>query len=504
MDENQVSYNYEPIQHDQVRLVKLNHDSDRILAVFKTFALEGPAPPYHALSYSWLSESPANDATGEYHVLKTGKEQLRVLNTVHAFFRVLMLKGAGPDDTWWWINSNYINLANVKERSQQVQLMGQIYLNAHSVIIWLGEESNHIDRAVDLSNCSTKQSGSKHTSWFRRDSPHFSATSLPATLGCLTSLFQRRWWSRTWTLQEYAMSANASFWWGLRSVSRFAVEGALIAADQCTSVAFKGAPAFRHGFSRRRVQMLHKKGQAKANKLHMSLVALAAYSSCFEATDDRDRLYGIKGLATDSCFLDVDYSYGVEDTYLRFAGAFIEHYKSLDVICFASIYSSLPGSALPSWVPNWRARIDPLSVPLMVSQSAKTHIGNLRHFALAIEEPSNPSPCYAASKVSAAIYTFKGSKLVARGTIVFFDTVVRMSLRLMVIRSGRIGLVSEKVRKGDLVGVLFGCSVPVLLRQSGDEGDGTFTFVGECFLDGFMNGEGVGGDDCPERDFCIE
>lgn len=435
------------------------------------------------------------------------------------------------------------------------------------------------------------------------------------------------------------MNANVSFWWGLRSFSLFAVEGALIGADQCTSVPFKGTPAFRYGFSRRRVQILHKKGQAKANKLHMSLVALAAYSSCFEATDDRDRLYGIKGLATDTCFLDVDYSYSVEDTYLRFTRAFIEHYKSLDVICFASIYSSLPGSALPSWAPDWRARTDPLSVPLMVSQSAKPYIGNLRPFALAIKEPSDPSPCYAASRDSAAVYTFRGSKLVARGTIVdvvdglaasrntelvqcstqlnltkvasecmsaskilrsvckslvldrkdrfmrfamptdeffhdftwlcgqlmmesvslvpkefqewydctksllihgrsfenvlhdsneavdigssslapnrdeyisdtffgrFFDTVVRMSLRLMVTRNGRIGLVSEKARKGDLVAVLFGCSVPVLLRQSGDEGEGTFTLVGECFLDGFMNGAGLGGDDCLERDFCIE
>lgn len=86
----------------------------------------------------------------------------------------------------------------------------------------------------------------------------------------------------------------------------------------------------------------------------------------------------------------------------------------------------------------------------------------------------------------------------------FFDTIVRMSLRLMVTRNGRIGLVSEKVSKGDLVGVLFGCNVPVLLRQSGNEGEGTFTLVGECFLDGFMDGASLGGDTCPERDFCIE
>ncbi|KAI0514646.1 heterokaryon incompatibility protein-domain-containing protein [Xylaria bambusicola] len=640
MDDDYFSYSYEPIHHDEVRLVKFKHDSDRISGVLKTFPLGGPIPPYNALSYSWLSESPATNATEECHVLETKQGPLRVLDTMHSFFRVLLLKGAESDDLWWWIDSICINLRDVEERSQQVQLMGQIYRNAHAVIIWLGEELDHTDRAVDfiqLLNKTVRQQTYRPGSdeirrIFQQDhyQPHWAA---------LTSFFQRQWWSRIWTVQEYAMNTNASFWWGMRSFSRFAVEGALIGADQCTSVAFKGTPAFRHGFSRRRVQVLYKKGQDETNKLHISLVALAAYTSCFEATDDRDRLYGIKALASDTCFLDVDYSESVEDTYLRFAKAFIKHYKSLDIICFASIYSSLPGSVLPSWAPDWRARIDPLSVPLMVSQSAKPHIGNLRPFALTVDEPSGPSPRYAATKDSVAICIFKGLKLVARGRIVdvvdglagsrntklvqcsaqvnltevasgcisaseilrsvckslvldrkdrfmriampadeffydfmwlcsqlmvgsvslvtkefqewydyttsiliqgrsfenvlrdsneaigvglsssapnqdeyifdsffgrFFDTVMRMSLRLMVTRNGRIGMVSEKASKGDLVCVLLGCSVPVLLRQSGGEGEGTFKLVGECFLDGFMDGAGLGGDACPERDFCIE
>ncbi|KAL6859524.1 heterokaryon incompatibility protein domain-containing protein [Trichoderma novae-zelandiae] len=640
MDKNRVSYKYEPLQRDQARLVKFNYDSNRISAVFKTIPLQGPATPYYALSYSWLSESPAPDATEGHYVLETDKGQLRVLETVHDFLRVLRLKGAGFDDAWWWIDSLCINLADVKERSQQVQLMGQIYHNSQAVIIWLGEETDHTDRAIDfiqLLDKTVKQQ--RHRPGSDEISRTFQQASYQSHWAALASFFQRRWWSRIWTLQEYAISADTSFWWGLRSCSRSAIEGALIAADQCTSGAFKQTPAFRHGFNRRRVHTLHTKGQAMAkNKLQMSLVALAAYSSCFEATDDRDRLYGIKGLATDTCFLAVDYSCSVEDTYLRFARAFIEHHKSLDVICFASIYSSLPGSALPSWVPDWRARTDPLSVPLMVSQSARPHVGNLRPLALAIDEPGDQSPCYAASKDSAAVYRFKGSKLVARGTIVdvvdglagsrnaqlvqcsaqpnvaevasgrvsaseilrsmcrslvldrkdrflrfampadeffhdfmwlcgqlmsnsaslvpkefrdwydctksllmhgrsfddvlhesneavdigssssapnrdeyifdsffgrFFDTVVRMSLRLMVTRNGRIGLVSEKAAKGDLVCVLFGCSVPVLLRRSGDEEEGTFTLIGECFLDGFMDGAGLGDDNRPERDFCI-
>jgi hypothetical protein len=68
----------------------------------------------------------------------------------------------------------------------------------------------------------------------------------------------------------------------------------------------------------------------------------------------------------------------------------------------------------------------------------------------------------------------------------FFDTVVRLSFRLMVSRFGRIGMVVEKARKGDLVCVLYGCSVPAVLRKSSD--GGSYTLVGECYLDGCMDG----------------
>jgi hypothetical protein len=586
------------------------------------------------LSYSWLGENSATNARQKHGVLKTEKGELPILDSVQDFVRVLKSKEGNFNDTWWWIDSICINLADKEERNQQVQLMSEIYRNAREVIVWLGEETEQTENAfyfLQLLNETVKQERNleKTRRMFQQPQyePHWAA---------LASFFQRRWWSRIWTLQEYAMNTNASFWWGMRSFSRSVVEGALIGADRCTSVGFKATPAFRHSFSRRRVRILYDTRQANNNRIQLTLVALAAYSSCFEATDDRDRLYGIQGLATDTSILEVNYSYDVEDTYMRFTKAFIEHYKSLDIICFASLYSAVHSSALPSWVPDLRARIDPLSVPLMVSQSAKDTIGNLRPSSLTINVPGHSAPCYAASKESIPIYRFAELKLIARGTTVdvvdglggstnigmvqssaklnpvkslfkgmtasdllrsvckslvldrkdrymrfampaddffrdftwlcrhvtmdapslvpkefaewylgtkdllidghslenilcesheavnvdssssapnrdeyisdtffgrFFDTVVRMSLRLMITRDGRIGLVSKKAKKGDLVAVLFGCSVPVLLRQTGEEENGTFTMVGECFLDGLMNGAGLTG---PGREFSIE
>jgi hypothetical protein len=85
----------------------------------------------------------------------------------------------------------------------------------------------------------------------------------------------------------------------------------------------------------------------------------------------------------------------------------------------------------------------------------------------------------------------------------FFDTVVRMSLRLIVTCNGKIGVAPIKAMKGDIVCVLFGCSVPVVLRRRSDLED-SWAFVGECFLDGYMEGQCLAQVDLSERTFCIE
>jgi hypothetical protein len=54
---------------------------------------------------------------------------------------------------------------------------------------------------------------------------------------------------------------------------------------------------------------------------------------------------------------------------------------------------------------------------------------------------------------------------------------------------GTLGMVPEKAKKQDAVCILAGCSIPVILRRYGDPDK--FEFVGECYLQGYMNGEAV-------------
>lgn len=61
--------------------------------------------------------------------------------------------------------------------------------------------------------------------------------------------------------------------------------------------------------------------------------------------------------------------------------------------------------------------------------------------------------------------------------------------RLVVTDRGFLGMAPRAARRGDIVVVLFGCSVPVVLRSR--EGNENYTVVGECFVPGLMYGEAL-------------
>lgn len=83
----------------------------------------------------------------------------------------------------------------------------------------------------------------------------------------------------------------------------------------------------------------------------------------------------------------------------------------------------------------------------------------------------------------------------------FYDTVERMTLRLMTTCNGRLGMIGRKAKKGDLICILVGCNVPMVLRKVNDKDE--FTIIGECFLEGCMRGEALKQNDVAERTFCI-
>lgn len=620
-------YSYEPIQPDQLRLCRYIQDDDTLCAVLQPFAAKGSHPPYVALSYAWgLQHAGAKERWN----LRIGQQHLAMLHSLRPFIQALRARGTLLDGTWWWIDSICIDQANLVERGQHVRRMKHIYQKAHQVVVWLGPESDDSDLALEFIHFLDDLNATAITTDRLRSL--LLQGQYRAKWVALRNFFSRTWWTRIWTIQEFIISSNVTFWCGPRHLTREEIFAALAMADRCSAPDFKGTIAFHNAFHRRRAWLLYESLRASDMQLHLSLLSLTAYFCSNEATDDRDRIYGLFGLSTENHGLDIDYSWHVDEVYLRFAQSFIAEHKSLDILSFASLFVPVQASSLPSWVPDWRTRIQPFVVPLMVSQSSTEFVGNLRPPRLLGQ--STGSLHYSASGSRVANFSFQGSMLLVRGCVIdavdglaanrdselvqssehyspasetdhpstatltsicrsltvnrgdryltsvmdsetfyrdfvhlclllttedanlvheafrrwyrstrdlvfhgsrlddilrnardsqsamlmelapnqdeyiqdsffgrFFDIVERWSLRTMTSRNGRIGMAAAKAVKGDLICLVFGCSVPLILRRKKDKPE--FTIIGECYLDGCMNGQATEQYDAPEETFHI-
>ena len=73
---------------------------------------------------------------------------------------------------------------------------------------------------------------------------------------------------------------------------------------------------------------------------------------------------------------------------------------------------------------------------------------------------------------------------------------VTRTRRFFVTADRYIGLAPSVAREGDRVAVIYGCSNPFLIRETGDH-EATWRLVGECYVYGLMDGEAIKMDDVP-------
>ena len=77
-------------------------------------------------------------------------------------------------------------------------------------------------------------------------------------------------------------------------------------------------------------------------------------------------------------------------------------------------------------------------------------------------------------------------EFLAKACLAFEAGMTKRSIAIT--KRGYIGAIPQEAQLGDLVCVLFGCSVPVVLRKRiGEE----YQFVGECYIHGLMDGEAL-------------
>ncbi|KAL5118953.1 hypothetical protein ACEQ8H_003082 [Pleosporales sp. CAS-2024a] len=353
-----------------IRLLRFSRREDGEFAGELQTCLLASAPHFYTASYVW------GDArnSGVHVHLESGL--LPVLPSLVPFLHMVSEHNDFHERNWWWIDSLCINLTDGNEREQQVRIMADIYKRARRAVIWLGEEkepksdcTGAIDFLHVLATLQVAFDGDEHAMRQSLDDPHFVAN-------CAA---------------EFVLPKEAKLYCGPRSITRGKFKSAVYSIFLCSTISndfeheIVPRDAFTSAFNRRRIHQLHTKADSKG----IGLIAIMAFLGNHAATDSRDRIFSVLGLVTNkdrSLVGPAEYSSSTQVQFAKLVRSFWEMYGDLDIICFTHLLNSYSGpnerranEKMPSWVPDWSAQIEFASpVPLMVSQSPTTHIGNFR------------------------------------------------------------------------------------------------------------------------------
>lgn len=295
---------------------------------------------YDALSYTWGSSFKTNK-------IDINGAGLPITRNLDAAFRGVRSATAAR---LLWVDAICIDQNNVGERNHQVNVMKRIFSNASSVIVWLGETPPKDPTVEDLILT---------YNFVRLENPETNILSYPKdSLVGLRQLFSWPWWKRVWIVQE-VVAANEIV---VRYGGRFIPWSFFVHVCQAIQASeFRAHP---------RAHILRTCGYRKFMALDnfrshgaMLLIRLLQCTRDYSATDPRDKIYAMLGIAADVSPTDIvpDYTQSPEEVYLGVLRFMITTRGSLDIISSGRLALAVPG--VPTWSPDWRVldKVPPLS-----------------------------------------------------------------------------------------------------------------------------------------------
>jgi hypothetical protein len=361
----------------------------RILTTVSGYNIE----TYDAISYTWGNPSP------QYQI-KLDSKVFYVRQNLHS---LLWFVRQEKDSWYYWIDAICINQDGAAEKSEQVKRMTKIYENAQQVVIWLGPPDDSSDLAFDLLEKVSELVKSRPQVWEATDQLELRKSSAWRDLTAevtsepfdrrswkaLESLLERDWWNRVWVVQESTTRVLTGFCCGTRHIWWSDISTAILLQYIQNETERKDLQAVQvwkfqplRDFHLRRIQG----GEM------LKLLILLDDLRYFEASNLKDKVYAVIGIASGAEGFPVDYSktlyevlldvarYSVNSPYgrrLDFRGYC--HAKRTKIYIPASVTARLEqvegGSTvefspeefeqfrkmnefedleLPSWVPDWR------------------------------------------------------------------------------------------------------------------------------------------------------
>jgi hypothetical protein len=329
-------------------------------------------PPYEAVSYHWGGLELTHEISLNATVIKITKNLDEILRYLRDTSRSRML----------WVDALCINQDDVKERSHQVTLMKEIYQSCVVDIVWIMPGSKYVSwedlrdgfdllekiHAHDPKTLGCMQENTHCHNSLKRPGTDKNGEQKPrytlsyAEKKCLQAVFSHaKVWKRVWVMQELSCAPKIqlrartdSFDWAL--LSNFL-------GDKNYADAFHGP--FGHGtmhpvigsiFGRiKSIENQRRLVQDTTSGRQSKLMDVLARFRGTEASDVRDKIYGLLGLVSGPIDIKVDYSLSAGDVFAGVSAAIFNLDGNLDLLCQGPWHSNGENRLkdLPSWAADF-------------------------------------------------------------------------------------------------------------------------------------------------------
>lgn len=365
---------YDRLPERSIRLLRLNPNlSELNVGILEVVALD-KAPPFYTLSHSWGTQNQHEPVLINDELVPASPS----LGGVIPILRALAVESSNlsPPCTYIWIDKICMNQDSVQERSSQVALMADIFSASVRTLIWLGYQPSSnlsaawslLDRIAHLHE--TERNG---RGLLEGVSSSIYSKSSHAQFGLpewedeawteLRSLLEVNWFSRIWVVQEVVLSPLEP----------------LIIHVHCLypwrKIEMAAAWLRRKGYLRlagmpEQFRNINTMSSLRRATVKWPLDALLSITQIkFRATDQRDKVYALLGLASECSdagripdALKPDYRQDTAHVYQRVARLLLERENA--TLAIMTRTRGTTGSltraqrrhdiaAIPSWSPDW-------------------------------------------------------------------------------------------------------------------------------------------------------
>lgn len=421
-------FRYEPLGSNEIRLLTpITPKSDaqappqwRLQTVSLHDLADGGSEGFDALSYTWGD-------LFETFPLICNNQTLRIHKNLHTALPFLARRSSTCP---LWIDAICINQQDETEKLAQVRLMYRIYRQASKVWVWLGDSKECTEAAIALLS-QLAQAGQT-----LQQSPPARWSNLPLTFAsaglpdqdspvweAVRAILCNDWFTRVWTVQEFALAKQVSFLCGLYEIESERVTGALMYAQRLEGLRdSEGQIIPLMGVSLNvamaRMQRLIALDRAEHGTRAVGPCPDHLISTVYSMTrnhrcrEPKDRIWGVLGFLEEHQIAQMQLkdNMNVCDLYIAFSQYIFNHGdRSKDAFWLLLDRGALDGkmAGLPSWCPDYDRWVD---------ERTRNSIGQLR---------SRGQMPYIASKASSFVGRGSNpSQLIIKATL--FDTIQRI------------------------------------------------------------------------------